>query len=171
MKTPKEEEQEEYLKSLPEVLCLAVAPFGLSNRMLKQIKDNYNVIEQMNFKMKDVSLYQTKKPDLVLVSSLNDITSQSSHCRLQLYIYQMHTSTKQNAINQFYLEADNHYCHREMRTKITGTQVRKHVDAMYKVATSDQIVSLGNPARMLVNSEQDLALILKLADDKALSDE
>jgi hypothetical protein len=42
---------------------------------------------------------------------------------------------------------------------------------MYKVATSDQIVSLGNPARMLVNSEQDLALILKLADEKALSDE
>ena len=54
---------------------------------------------------------------------------------------------------------------------MTGQMVRKNVESMHKIATSDQIVSLGNPARMLVNSEADLALILKLTDDKSQSDD
>ena len=71
---------------------------------------------------------------------------------------------KSEPINNFYLEKEKFYCHPSLDSKLTAVTIRKEVDQMLKLASSDKLLQIGNPARMLVNSEDDLMIILKLSE-------
>ena len=63
-------------------------------------------------------------------------------------------------MNNFYLEPEGFYVNPVLGKTITGTSIRKEVANMFKLASSDKLLQLGNPLRMLVNSDEDLKIVL-----------
>ena len=115
-------------------------------------------------KVNELETPQSGKPTLVLISSLDGIREESKLCQLQLFIYKLSAECKSEPINNFYLEKAKFYCNPSLKEKITATTIRKEIDAMLKLASSEILLQIGNPARMLVNSEEDLSIILKLSE-------
>ena len=67
-------------------------------------------------------------------------------------------------VNNFYLEPESFYVNPELGKTIGGASIRKEVANMFKLASSDRLLQLGNPLRMLVNSDEDLKIVLKLME-------
>lgn len=95
-----------------------------------------------------------------MINSLEGIEDQSKNINLKLFIFKMEEEYMKEATNNFYLEPDNFYCSPSLKKNITGATIRKEVQSMFSLAKSDKLIKIGNPARMLVNTSEDLMVVL-----------
>ena len=108
------------------------------------------------------------KPTLILISSLDGIREQSKLCQLQLYIYKLTQERASETINNFYLEKSKFYCNPVLKENITASSIRKEMQLLLKLASYQNLLQIGNPARMLVNSEEELSIILNLSETQTV---
>ena len=98
---------------------------------------------------------------LVVLSSLDDITDQSNLCNLKLYAYKCSDAHKREPDSNFYGDdKDSYYAHSSFKNLNTAGLIRKEVEKMVKVANSSNLIHLVNPARLHVNNEDDLMVVL-----------
>ena len=142
---------------------------------MNNIKESYQVIESAHLNVAEVEEAMKKRKSksqqiLVVLSSLENITEQSQLCNLKLFAYKCTDAFKGEPASNFYLEdKDNYYAHSSFKNATTAKLVRQEVDKMIKVANSSNLIKLLNPARMHLNSEEDLMVVLQLQDPPSLN--
>ena len=104
-----------------------------------------------------------------MLSSLDGITEQSQLCDLKLYAYKCQDQFKGEPANNFYLDSESFYASKHFADAKSAAQVRKEVDKMIKVANSPKLIKLINPARLHLNSEEELMVILELQEPPSVN--
>ena len=143
-------------------------PYSLTKELIEKIKETYRVEEQAKLNIPDlqngVLRLRSAIPILVVLSSLDDITEQSQLCNLKLYAFKCSEAFKNEPANNFYLNASTFYAHQNFQNASTAASVRKEVEKIIKVANSPKMIKLLNPARMHLNTEEDLMVVLQLQE-------
>ena len=136
---------------------------------MQRIRESYQVFEAVSLDVAELqsTVFAQKRGQqqvLVLLSSLKNISEQSLLCKLRLYAYKCTETYKSEPVNNFYLSANNFYAHESFKNAQTAASVRREVEKIIKVANSSELITLLNPARMHLHTEEDLMVVLQLQE-------
>lgn len=111
------------------------------------------------------------KPRLALITSLSGIEAQSELCRLKLFLYRVGEAFKTEPCNNFYLEREKYYAIGSNKGENSAGSLRKDLQTLTSAADSATLLAVGNPARMRVNTEEDLLMVLQITEPPSIHDE
>lgn len=141
-------------------------------KTLDKIRASYNVIEAVKLD-KDVvnSASKNAKKSLVLVHSLEGVTEIAQNFNLKLFAYKMSQQFKGEPEKNFYLDPETVYAHQSLRDSLlSAASIRKEAEKCVKFASSQQLLKIGNPARINISSEAELLVVLGLKDPSNLQE-